>query len=173
VCGVSPNSYQLICLISRPLLIASRCDWYLSKGLLKGFKLALRSWESSKNWWRYDQMKFVTFIFWCLSLPVLWGSIFSFFIMLDVWALCHMFSTFNLVETCQVVSLLVHRKILQVVISVNRMDWKEYTKLWEVYDTLGLWPFSLYVVLKSHIKTLMVNSHLRVPSFSMTYKKES
>jgi len=30
------------------------------KGLLKGFKLALRPWESSKNWWRYDQMKFVT-----------------------------------------------------------------------------------------------------------------
>jgi len=30
------------------------------KGLLKGFKLALRLWESSKIWWRYDQMKFVT-----------------------------------------------------------------------------------------------------------------
>jgi len=30
------------------------------KGLLKGFKLALRPWESSKNWWRYDWMKFVT-----------------------------------------------------------------------------------------------------------------
>jgi len=41
-------------------LIASRRDWYQSKGLLKGFKLALRPWESSKNWWRYDQMKFVT-----------------------------------------------------------------------------------------------------------------
>jgi len=50
----------LICLISRPILIASRRDWYLSKGLLKGFKLALRPWESSKNWWRYGQMKFVT-----------------------------------------------------------------------------------------------------------------
>jgi len=22
--------------------------------------MALRLWESSKNWWRYDQMKFVT-----------------------------------------------------------------------------------------------------------------
>jgi len=54
------GGYQLICLISRPLLIASRCDWYRSKGLLKGFKLALRPWESSNNWWRYDQMKFVT-----------------------------------------------------------------------------------------------------------------
>jgi len=54
------SGYQLICLISRPILIASRCDWYRSKGLLKGFKLALRPWESSKNWWRYGWMKFVT-----------------------------------------------------------------------------------------------------------------
>jgi len=53
------GGYQLICLISRPLLIASRRDWYRSKGLLKGFKLALRPWESSKNWWRYGRMKFV------------------------------------------------------------------------------------------------------------------
>jgi len=30
------------------------------KGLSKGFELALRLWESLKNWWRYDQMKFVT-----------------------------------------------------------------------------------------------------------------
>ena len=50
----------MICLISRPLLIASRRDWHQSKGLLKGFKLALRPWELSKIWWRYDQMKFVT-----------------------------------------------------------------------------------------------------------------
>jgi len=41
-------------------LIASRRDWHRSKGLFKGFKLALRPWESSKIWWRYDQMKFVT-----------------------------------------------------------------------------------------------------------------
>jgi len=54
------GGYQLICLISQPLLIASRHDWYRSKGLLKGFKLALRLWELSKNWWRYDWMKFVT-----------------------------------------------------------------------------------------------------------------
>jgi len=54
------GGYQLICLISWPLLIASGRDWYRSKGLLKGFKLALRPWESSKNWWRYGQMKFVT-----------------------------------------------------------------------------------------------------------------
>jgi len=54
------GGYQLICLISQPLLIASRCDWYRLKGLSKGFKLALRLWESLKNWWRYDQMKFVT-----------------------------------------------------------------------------------------------------------------
>ena len=54
------GGYQLICLISRPILIASKCDWYRSKGLLKGFKLALRPWESSKNWWRYGRMKFVT-----------------------------------------------------------------------------------------------------------------
>ena len=50
----------MICLISRPLLIALRHDWYLLKGLLKGFKLALRPWELSKNWWRYDRIKFVT-----------------------------------------------------------------------------------------------------------------
>ena len=54
------GGYQLICLISRPKLIASRCDWYLSKGLFKGFLQPLRPWESSKNWWRYGQMKFVT-----------------------------------------------------------------------------------------------------------------
>ena len=56
------GGYQLICLISWPLLIAMRHDWYQSKGLLKSFKLALRLWKSLKNWWRYDQMKFVTFI---------------------------------------------------------------------------------------------------------------
>ena len=50
----------MICLISQPLLIASRRDWHRSKGLFKGFKLVLRPWESSKNWQRYDQMKFVT-----------------------------------------------------------------------------------------------------------------
>jgi len=54
------GGYQLICLISRPLLIALRRDWYQSKGFFKGFKLALRLWKSSKNWWRYDRMKFVT-----------------------------------------------------------------------------------------------------------------
>jgi len=32
----------LICLISQPILIASRCDWYQSKGLLKGFPAPLR-----------------------------------------------------------------------------------------------------------------------------------
>jgi len=53
------GGYQLICLIPRPLLIALRCDWYRLKGLFKGFKLVLRPWESLKNWWRYDQMKFV------------------------------------------------------------------------------------------------------------------
>jgi len=56
------GGYQFICLISWPLLIASKRDWYRSKGLLKGFKLALRPWKSSKNWWRYDQMKFVTLV---------------------------------------------------------------------------------------------------------------
>ena len=88
------GGYQLICLISRPILIASRRDWYLSKGLLKGFKLALRQWELSKNWWRYGRMKFVTQcllvsaqlwdisgIFWilicyhiCLVINSLWSS---------------------------------------------------------------------------------------------------
>ena len=53
----------MICLISWPILIASRCDWHQLKGLLKGFKPALRPWESSKNWWRYDRMKFVTMSF--------------------------------------------------------------------------------------------------------------
>ena len=52
--------YQLICLISWPLLISSRYDWYRSKGLLKGFRVPLRPWELSKNWWRYGWMKFVT-----------------------------------------------------------------------------------------------------------------
>jgi len=54
------GGYQLICLISRPILIASRCDWYQLKGLSKGFPSPLRPWESLKNWWRYGQMKFVT-----------------------------------------------------------------------------------------------------------------
>jgi len=56
------GGYQLICLISRPILIASRRDWYRLKGLYKGFKLVLRPWELLKNWWRYGQMKFVTLI---------------------------------------------------------------------------------------------------------------
>jgi len=43
------SSYQLICLISWPLLIASRHDWYQSKGLFKGFWEPLRPWESLKN----------------------------------------------------------------------------------------------------------------------------
>jgi len=60
------SSYQLICLISWPLLIASGHDWYWSKGLFKGFWVPLRLWESLKNWWRYGQMKFVTP---CLALP--------------------------------------------------------------------------------------------------------
>jgi len=59
------SGYQLICLISWPLLIALRCDWYWSKGLFKSFRVPLRLWESSKNWWRYSQMKFVTI---CLCL---------------------------------------------------------------------------------------------------------
>jgi len=54
------GGYQLICLISRPLLIASKRDWYWSKGLFKGFKPVLRPWESLKNWWRYGRMKFMT-----------------------------------------------------------------------------------------------------------------
>jgi len=54
------GGYQLICLISQPLLIALRCDWYLSKGFFKGFWVPLIPWELSKNWWRYGQMKFVT-----------------------------------------------------------------------------------------------------------------
>ena len=31
------GGYQLICLISWPILIALRRDWYLSKGFFKGF----------------------------------------------------------------------------------------------------------------------------------------
>jgi len=54
------SGYLLICLISWPLLIALRHDWYQSKGLFKVFWVPLRPWESSKNWWRYGQMKFVT-----------------------------------------------------------------------------------------------------------------
>ena len=55
------GGYQLICLISRPILIASRHDWYRSKGLFKGFPQPLRLWESLKNWWRYGWIKFVTY----------------------------------------------------------------------------------------------------------------
>jgi len=40
-------------------------------------------------------------------------------------------------------SLLVHRKELQVVASANGVDWKENAKLWVVDNTLGLWPSSL------------------------------
>jgi len=40
-----------------------------------------------------------------------------------------MFSTFDLIETYQVVSLLVHRKKLQVVTFANRVDWKKNAKL--------------------------------------------
>jgi len=54
------SGYLLIYLISRPLLIASRCEWYLSKGLSKGFQVPLRPWESSKIRWRYGWIKFVT-----------------------------------------------------------------------------------------------------------------
>jgi len=54
------SGYQLICLISWPILIASRHDWYWSKGLFKGFLQLLRPWELLKNWWRYGQMKFMT-----------------------------------------------------------------------------------------------------------------
>jgi len=38
------------------------------------------------------------------------------------------------------VSLLVHRKELQVVTSANGADWEENAKLWVVNDALGLWP---------------------------------
>ena len=54
------SGYLLICLISQPLLIALRCDWYWSKGVFKGFWVSLRLWELLKIWWRYGQMKFVT-----------------------------------------------------------------------------------------------------------------
>jgi len=54
------GGYQLICLISRPFLITLRCNWYRLKGLFKGFWEPLRLWELLKNWWRHDQMKFVT-----------------------------------------------------------------------------------------------------------------
>jgi len=54
------GGYLLICLISWPLLIASRYDWYLLKGLFKGFWDPSRLCESLKNWWRYGWMKFVT-----------------------------------------------------------------------------------------------------------------
>jgi len=49
---MSPYSYQLICLISQLILIASRRDWYWLKGLFKGFQVPLRLWELSKNWCR-------------------------------------------------------------------------------------------------------------------------
>jgi len=36
-------------------------------------------------------------------------------------------------------SLLVHKKELQVVASANGVDWEENAKLWVVDDALGLW----------------------------------
>ena len=53
------SGYLLICLISWPLLIASRRDWHQLKGLFKGSQEPLRLCELSKNWWRYSWMKFV------------------------------------------------------------------------------------------------------------------
>jgi len=54
------SSYLLICLISQPLLIALRRNWYQSKGLFKGFWVPLILWELLKIWWRYGWIKFVT-----------------------------------------------------------------------------------------------------------------
>ena len=64
------GGYQLICLISWPLLISSRHDWYQSKGLFKGFWVPLRLYESLKNWQRYGQMKFVTLPLLLLKLQI-------------------------------------------------------------------------------------------------------
>jgi len=67
------GGYLLICLISWPLLIASRYDWYLLKGLFKGFWDPSRLCESLKNWWRYGWMKFVTSIkLWKLRAQLRW-----------------------------------------------------------------------------------------------------
>jgi len=40
-------------------------------------------------------------------------------------------------------SLLVHRKELQVVTPANGADCKENAKLWVFYEALDLWSFSL------------------------------
>ena len=64
ICDRYYSGYQLICLI----LIVLRHDWHQSKGLFKGFPYPLRLWESSKNWWRYGQMKFVIFLLSLFSL---------------------------------------------------------------------------------------------------------
>jgi len=53
------SGYLLIYLISWPLLIALKHDWYWLKGLFKGFCVPLRLWELLKNWWRYGQIKLV------------------------------------------------------------------------------------------------------------------
>jgi len=59
-----------------------------------------------------------------------------------------MFSTFDLMETCQVVSLLVHRKKLQVVTSANGVNWEKNAKLWVFYEALGVmnieWDYNYY-----------------------------
>jgi len=65
------SGYLLIYLISWPILIASRCDWYQLKGLFKVFWVLLRPWELLKIWWRYDWMKFV------ISLSILWQFLWS------------------------------------------------------------------------------------------------
>ena len=37
------GGYQLICLISQPILIASRCDWYRSKRSFQGLSIAIET----------------------------------------------------------------------------------------------------------------------------------
>ena len=54
------GSYLWIYLISWPILISLKHNWYLLKGLFKGFWVPLIPLESSKNWLRYGQIKFVT-----------------------------------------------------------------------------------------------------------------
>ena len=66
------SGYLLICLISRLSLIASRHDWHWLKGLFKGFQKPLRLYESSKNWWRYSWIKFVTLLSLYKRTPYIW-----------------------------------------------------------------------------------------------------
>jgi len=80
------SSYLLIYLISWPILISLKHNWYWLKGLFKGFWVPLILLESSKNWLRYGQIKFVTPSYYFTL--IIFGNLevfFVFFLLLYCW----------------------------------------------------------------------------------------